>query len=113
MSYINIPLFDACPWISTYIKMPEFFDKTTLFLSSSLTGSFVCLGGSTGTGNSRFAFSSLGTSPMVEDPLEDSANEGLQSKKIKKQYKNSNFKKWLSKKILSFQPMTAQHSRAV
>ena len=102
MSYINIPLFDACPWISTYIKMPEFFDKTTLFLSSSLTESFVCLGGSTGTGNSRFAFSSLGTSPMVEDPLEDSANEGLQSKKIKNQYKNSNLQKWLSKKYSHF-----------
>jgi len=72
---MNIPLFDACPWMSTYMKRPEFFDRTTLFLSASLTASFACLSDS--TGKSMFAFSSLGTSPKVEEPLEVSAANGL------------------------------------
>ena len=93
MTYINIPLLDAWPCMSTYIKRPEFFDMITLFLSAAAAAAataasatatapdvsfsmefFACLRDS--RGKSRLAFSSLGTSPKVDDPLDDSANKG-------------------------------------
>lgn len=60
-SYMNIPLLEACPCMSTYRNNPEFLVGTIFFPSTA--------------GKSKLASSSVGTSlNVLEEPLEAEAS---------------------------------------
>ena len=66
-TYINMPLLEACPWMSTYKNSPECLeDITGVLIAPPLSTDGVVLL----KGKSKLASSSLGTSPTVEEPLE-------------------------------------------